>query len=107
MSMDYARIQDQDPSPFPSCLLRGESFTTYSFSGVHDILLVTILTCLSAFILCLVSLHLVTERDGREPLLYQCYSTMNTSATLEVSKLLMYLYRIFKYYISLNNDTVN
>jgi hypothetical protein len=63
MSIDYARIQDQDPPPFLSCLLRGESFTTHSLvSCAHDILLVTILTCLSAFILRLVSLplHLVT-----------------------------------------------
>jgi hypothetical protein len=30
MDIDYARIQDQDPSSFPSCLLRGESFKTLS-----------------------------------------------------------------------------
>jgi hypothetical protein len=34
-------------------LLRGESFTTLSFTCAHDILLVTILTCLSAILLAL------------------------------------------------------
>ncbi len=56
MSIDYARIQYQDPSPFPSCLLRGESFTTHSFSCAHDIiLLVSILTYMP------ISIHLVSR----------------------------------------------
>ncbi len=66
-SIDYARIQDL--SPLPLYLPRRESLTTLTCA--HDILLVTILTCLSAFLLCLVCLYMITERDGCKPLLYQ------------------------------------